>query len=94
MLEKRPQDQGGLKSKNLLRLDLDRAHKGENNRFSCDRRPTVARLIQVTFDAPIKLVFPQNVFDATSRSSMLGLGDIVIPGIMIALMLRFDNNVS
>merc|ERR1719447_2524874 len=31
------------------RLDADRAHKGENNRFSCDRRPTVARLIQLGF---------------------------------------------
>ena len=30
-----------------IRLDVDKGHKGENNRFSCDRRPTVARLIQV-----------------------------------------------
>ena len=32
---------------NLVRLDVEKGHKGENNRFSCDRRPTVARLIQV-----------------------------------------------
>ena len=29
-----------------------------------------------------------------SKSSMLGLGDIVIPGILVALMLRLDNHVS
>ena len=46
------------------------------------------------FDAPIKLVFPANIFDATSKSSMLGLGDIVIPGILVALMLRLDEHVS
>nr|XP_039270897.1 minor histocompatibility antigen H13-like [Styela clava] len=45
------------------------------------------------FNAPIKVVFPQ---DFLSRGifgenfAMLGLGDIVIPGIFIALLLRFD----
>lgn len=38
-----------------------------------------------TIDAPIKLVF-----EGPSGASLLGLGDIVIPGIFICLALRFD----
>lgn len=41
-----------------------------------------------SFDAPIKLLFPTR--DALRPYSMLGLGDIVIPGIFVALALRFD----
>uniref|UniRef100_A0A7R9YSD9 Signal peptide peptidase n=1 Tax=Chlamydomonas euryale TaxID=1486919 RepID=A0A7R9YSD9_9CHLO len=47
------------------------------------------------FDAPIKLLFPR-LLDAASAEAgkrpmaMLGLGDIVIPGIFVALMLRYD----
>lgn len=41
-----------------------------------------------SFDAPIKLLFPTS--DSTRPFSMLGLGDIVIPGIFVALALRFD----
>ncbi|KAF7189816.1 Signal peptide peptidase 1 [Pseudocercospora fuligena] len=48
-------------------------------------------------DVPIKLVFPRPDSppaapgEAPKRSySMLGLGDIVLPGLMIALALRFD----
>ena len=33
-----------------------------------------------SFDAPIKLVFPKNIFASEYQFSMLGLGDIVIPG--------------
>ena len=40
------------------------------------------------FDAPIKLLFPKSV--AQTDFSMLGLGDIVIPGIMVAIVLRYD----
>jgi minor histocompatibility antigen H13 len=36
-------------------------------------------------EAPIKLVFP-----GPNKGSMLGLGDVVLPGIMIAIALRFD----
>ena len=41
---------------------------------------------------PIKLVFPKAfaVGDADAQFSMLGLGDIVVPGLFIALLLRFD----
>lgn len=42
------------------------------------------------FEGPIKLVFPRFVDAGPKDCSMLGLGDIVIPGLFIALMLRFD----
>lgn len=46
-----------------------------------------------SFEAPIKLLFPR--FDEAAVAlakpfSMLGLGDIVIPGIFVALVLRYD----
>jgi minor histocompatibility antigen H13 len=47
-------------------------------------------------DGPIKLLFPRGVqlltADGSTRQamSMLGLGDIVVPGIFLALLLRFD----
>lgn len=41
------------------------------------------------FDAPIKLLFPR-IGDAVRNFAMLGLGDIVIPGLWVALMLRYD----
>merc|ERR1712176_620114 len=58
--------------------------------FGTDVMVTVAK----KFDAPIKLIFPANIFDPASKSSMLGLGDIVIPGILVALMLRLDDHRS
>lgn len=42
---------------------------------------TVATKLEV----PVKLVFP-----GPGRGSMLGLGDVVLPGIMMAFALRFD----
>ena len=43
-------------------------------------------------EAPIKLLFPRALEPGSLRSpfSMLGLGDIVIPGIFVALILRYD----
>jgi len=42
-------------------------------------------------DVPIKLLFPRPEDESGKRSlAMLGLGDIVLPGIMIGLALRFD----
>lgn len=57
--------------------------------FGTDVMVTVAK----SFEAPIKLVFPQDflingVFG--SHFFMLGLGDIVVPGIFISLLLRYD----
>ena len=45
-----------------------------------------------SFDAPIKLLFPRMPDAVTGERSysMLGLGDIVIPGIFVALILRYD----
>jgi hypothetical protein len=39
-----------------------------------------------TFEAPIKVIWPKNEVGF----ALLGLGDIVIPGIFISMMLRFD----
>jgi len=56
--------------------------------FGTDVMVTVAKSV----DAPIKLLFikafPQ--VDADAQFSMLGLGDIVLPGVFVALLLRFD----
>ncbi|XP_055688068.1 minor histocompatibility antigen H13 [Lutzomyia longipalpis] len=57
--------------------------------FGTNVMVTVAK----SFEAPIKLVFPQDILTnglSASNFAMLGLGDIVIPGIFIALLLRFD----
>jgi len=57
--------------------------------FATNVMVTVAK----SFEAPIKLVFPQDLLTnglAANNFAMLGLGDIVIPGIFIALLLRFD----
>lgn len=45
-----------------------------------------------SFDAPIKLLFPRADDLASGKApfSMLGLGDIVVPGIFVALILRYD----
>ncbi|OMJ30277.1 Minor histocompatibility antigen H13 [Smittium culicis] len=43
-------------------------------------------------DAPIKLVFPKNLLNPANSFVMLGLGDIVVPGIFVALCLRFDQS--
>ncbi|CAK9815251.1 Minor histocompatibility antigen H13 [Anthophora plagiata] len=61
--------------------------------FGTDVMITVAK----SFEVPIKLVFPQDILEkglTASNFAMLGLGDIVLPGIFIALLLRFDNSLS
>lgn len=47
-----------------------------------------------SFDAPIKLLFPRipAALDGGAKFSMLGLGDIVIPGIFVAIILRYDHH--
>jgi len=42
------------------------------------------------FDAPIKVTFPKDLTAEKLQFTMLGLGDIVIPGVFVALCLRFD----
>jgi len=62
--------------------------------FGTDVMTTVAK----TIDAPILLQFPQDLLrngwlDA-NKYGMLGLGDIVIPGIFVALLYRFDHYIG
>jgi len=59
--------------------------------FGTDVMVTVAK----SLDGPIKILFPRSlsIDEVTGKHndlSLLGLGDIVIPGFFIALMLRFD----
>ena len=57
--------------------------------FGTNVMVTVAK----NFEAPIKVLFPQDFLVRgifAKNFSMLGLGDIVIPGIFVALLLRFD----
>jgi len=56
--------------------------------FGTDVMVTVA----VSIDAPVKLLFPRDIFAEKLQYSMLGLGDIVVPGFLIAFLLRFDYN--
>lgn len=61
--------------------------------FGTDVMVTVAK----SFEAPIKLVFPQDLLEnglAANNMAMLGLGDIVIPGIFVALLLRYDQSLK
>lgn len=54
--------------------------------FGTDVMLTVAKGI----NAPIKLMFPKDYSGEKPQFSILGLGDIVIPGIFVSLCLRFD----
>ncbi|KAJ1800966.1 hypothetical protein LPJ59_000676 [Coemansia sp. RSA 2399] len=44
------------------------------------------------FEAPIKVVAPKSLWpdDGKLQFTMLGLGDIIVPGVFVALCLRFD----
>mmetsp|Transcript_16076 Transcript_16076/g.30366 ORF Transcript_16076/g.30366 Transcript_16076/m.30366 type:complete len:390 (+) Transcript_16076:3378-4547(+) len=58
--------------------------------FGTDVMVTVAK----SLDGPIKILFPRtlvpNAETGKIELSLLGLGDIVIPGFFLALLLRFD----
>lgn len=54
--------------------------------FGTDVMLTVAKNI----DAPIKLLFPKDWSAEEPKFSLLGLGDIVLPGLFIAMCLRYD----
>ncbi|KAH0827482.1 signal peptide peptidase-domain-containing protein [Lanmaoa asiatica] len=48
--------------------------------------------VATSLDVPIKLLWPKSVMFGTERGfTMLGLGDVVIPGVFIALALRYDH---
>jgi len=56
--------------------------------FGTDVMVTVAK----SFDGPIKLLFPRVLPTLTEKGqfSLLGLGDIVVPGLFVALLIRLD----
>jgi minor histocompatibility antigen H13 len=54
--------------------------------FGTDVMLTVAKSV----DAPIKILFPKNWTADPPELSLLGLGDIVLPGVFVALCLRYD----
>jgi minor histocompatibility antigen H13 len=56
-------------------------------------RVSIMEEVATKVDGPIKLLFPLPSDEARGRASpysMLGLGDIIVPGIHMALLLRFD----
>ena len=57
--------------------------------FGTDVMVTVAK----SLDGPIKILFPRSLVPGPTgklEMSLLGLGDIVIPGFFLSLLLRFD----
>jgi len=56
--------------------------------FGTDVMVTVAK----SFDAPVKLLFPKSLFASEYAFSMLGLGDIVLPGAFISFLYRYDHH--
>ncbi|KAI9203093.1 signal peptide peptidase-domain-containing protein [Polychytrium aggregatum] len=66
--------------------------------FGTEVMVTVAK----SFDAPIKVLWPKDIWQVIEQGifskptdvqfTMLGLGDIVIPGIFVALCLSFDHH--
>lgn len=47
--------------------------------------------VATQLDVPIKLLWPKSVTFADTRGfTMLGLGDVIVPGIFVALALRYD----
>jgi len=57
--------------------------------YGTDVMITVAK----NLNAPIKLLFPIDLLADPPKLSLLGLGDIVIPGIFVALCLKYDIDV-
>ena len=64
------------------------------NSFGTEVMVTVAK----SLDGPIKILFPRSLTPDPETGklemSLLGLGDIVIPGFFLALLLRFDAHVA
>lgn len=54
--------------------------------YGTDVMVTVAK----NLDIPIKLLFPYLNDEGETKFSMLGLGDIVIPGIFVSICLKYD----
>lgn len=54
--------------------------------YGTDVMVTVAK----NLDIPIKILFPSLNAEGEVKNSMVGLGDLVIPGIFVSLCLKFD----
>merc|ERR1712194_986414 len=57
--------------------------------FGTDVMVTVSKSV----DGPIKILFPSDIWSvgiSSKKLGMLGLGDIMIPGIVVAMLYRFD----
>jgi minor histocompatibility antigen H13 len=52
--------------------------------FGTDVMVTVAK----NFEGPVKIIFPTSLHPL--KTSILGLGDVVLPGMLIAMCLRYD----
>ncbi|GET90360.1 signal peptide peptidase, putative [Leishmania tarentolae] len=52
----------------------------------------VMLVVATGIDGPIKLVFPQTIFGDWSKKSLLGLGDIIVPGLFICQTLVFSKD--
>ncbi|VDC03596.1 unnamed protein product [Peniophora sp. CBMAI 1063] len=50
--------------------------------------------VATSLDVPIKLLWPKSFGDLSKGHMMLGLGDIVVPGVFVALALRYDHQRS
>lgn len=49
--------------------------------------------VATNLDVPIKILWPKSLVFSTARGfTMLGLGDIVVPGMFVALALRYDQH--
>jgi hypothetical protein len=47
--------------------------------------------VATSLDVPIKLLWPKALLNPSAGFMMLGLGDIVVPGLFVATSLRFDH---
>jgi minor histocompatibility antigen H13 len=56
--------------------------------FGTDVMVTVAK----NFEGPVKLLFPLAL--EPLKTSLLGLGDVVLPGMLVAMCLRFDSHLA
>lgn len=50
--------------------------------------------VATSIDGPVKFLFPKDIFAEQYKFALLGLGDVVLPGFYISLMLRFDLKMS
>jgi minor histocompatibility antigen H13 len=55
-------------------------------------RASIMEEVAVRVEGPIKLLFPLPEAEARGRrpEGMLGLGDVIVPGVFLAMLLRFD----